>query len=844
MVQFIDRCNAALASLLVRGRVAWFAAALLLTLAAAVYLFAFRPLKYNRSMEGFFPAADPSLQLYLMNKDWFGGEATLLVAYHDPKLWTPQGMKRQLELAAALRGLSAIGVKSVNSLAESPAPRQPWQTIAEVVAAEPDNLTALQEQVRATSLYQGVFVADDLKTAAMVIQLRKHFADADELAHCLEAVRTTAKQVLGEKPPSSGGPAVVGTHLLIHDVYQYTEADGTRLQIISVALMGLVIAVSFRSVRWVVLPFLVIYAALYWAESLWALWRGELTMVSSAISSLVAVIGVCTVVHYGMHYRELRRHYDTHTALRRTLYDMNPPVFWMLLTTAAGFASLLICELKPVLDFAWIMVLATLLAGVATLGFLPFVVVGFRNRERLEVPGQNLLGQALRSSLAWIQRRPALTIACLLIPAAVVASGMYWLTPQTDFTNNFHRDTELYQAYDFVETRLGGAGQLDVVFDVPDLLTLDDKQLKELVARLRALQKELGHLHQADGSELPGVTKVLGLVDFLDFFEQTLDSLDRSIASAARNSFNLPMRVKVLNGDVNEARQTLAGAGSLLDGIAGRLLRPERRAALKAQVGQVQKQLDRFEKEPPGPHFWNRQAGKMRVTLQTRERLGGAEKVALIEAAQRKTAEVLGESSGPHATGIYLMLTNLITSILDDQRLTFALALLFMFTMGLCAFRNLWLALIAMVPTVLPIVVILGTMGWLGLPVNIATAMLASVAMGMTIDSSLLYIYRFKQERQNGADFASALERTHTSTGLALIVANIALVLGFGVLALSQFIPLVHFGILTGLALFGGMLGNLLLLPLLLSLVPGFRGRGKPASPGIASPPALPASAG
>jgi predicted RND superfamily exporter protein len=284
-------------------------------------------------------------------------------------------------------------------------------------------------------------------------------------------------------------------------------------------------------------------------------------------------------------------------------------------------------------------------------------------------------------------------------------------------------------------------------------------------------------------------------------------------------------------GDTAEAGKNLADAKALLDGLAGRLLRAEQRAAYKLTLEQIQQQLDRFQRSPPGRLFWNPEARKMRLTLQARERLSGPHKVALIAAAQQKAKEVLGEDSQPQATGIYPMLTRLIVNLLADQRLTFGLALACMFAMGLAAFRSLWLAVISVIPTVIPIVAVLGTMGWLELPVNIATAMLASVAMGMTIDSSLVYLYRFRQEQQAGADFQTALQRTHARTGLALVVANIALVLGFAVLTWSRFVPLVHFGILTGLALLGGLIGNLLLLPLLLNLVPGFKGPGQAEQP-------------
>lgn len=838
MSRVLDHFNHRLADLLVRHRGLCFLCTFALTIVAAVYLIGYQPLKYNRSMEGFFPKHDPALHTYQKNKEWFGGEATLLVAYRDSDLWSTAGMRRQEQLASALRNLSDLGVKAVTSLAESPAPERPWLTIAEVVDQDPTQLARLQELVRAAALYQGVLIADDLQTTALLVQLRERFNTSDDLGRCLEAVRNTAKEVLARNGPETTSPAVVGTHLLIHDVYEYTEADGKRLQVLSVLFMGVVIAIFFRSMRWIVLPLLVIYAALFWAESLWAMWRGELTMVSSAISSLVAVIGVSTVVHYGMHYRELRHHQDSVSALRETLYVMNPPIFWMLMTTAAGFGSLLICELKPVHDFAWIMVMATLLTGVATLGFMPFMVLGLRTQDRLEVPGRNLLSRLLDAGLRWVQHRPGSTMTALLVPALGIASGVFWLKPQTDFTNNFRRDTEVFQAYSFVESQFGGAGQLDVVFSCPDLLQLPEAELQAYLDRLRQLETELKHLRIADGSELAGITKVLGLADFLDFFEQSLSGLDRSLAATAKRLFNQRLRIQVLTGDVSEARKALKDAAGLLDGFAGRLLKPEQREAYKRQLAQVEKQLARFEQSPPGKHFWNRSAGKMRITLQTRERLSGPQKVALIAAAEQKAGEILGPDSQPQATGIYLMLTRLITNLLGDQRMTFALALLFMFGMGLMAFRNFWLAAITMVPTVVPIVAILGTMGWFGLPINIATAMLASVAMGMTIDSSLLYIYRFRRERDSGLDFATAIQRTHSSTGLALVVANIALVLGFAVLAWSRFIPLVHFGILTGLALIGGLLGNLLLLPLLLSLAPGIKGPSQ-SGPVPKEPPGL-----
>jgi predicted RND superfamily exporter protein len=779
MRSLLHRGNLWLSVVLVRYRVWWFILGVVLTVVSIPLA---EHLTYNRSMEGFFPKSDTRLQLYLRNKAWFGGESTLIAAYTDPELWTATGMKRQHALADALRQLP--GVLSVISLGDRPLPKpsllDPFATIESVIEKQARPIDQLQQEVRETKLYDGVFVARDGATTALWLQIR--FDTPEALAEGLERIRDTAREHIP-------GVAVAGTFMLIHDVYQHTERDGHILEVVAVVVMGLVIAVSFRSLRWVVLPLLICYTALYWSKGAWFLVRGELTMVSSAISSLVAVTGVATVVHFGLHYRELRGTYDSLTAMRLTFETIGPAVFWILATNGTGFGALLVCELKPVTDFAWIMVIASAFIGVSAMCFLPLGMTAWQRAVHGDVTGAAVVSGSLNAMLRWVQRRPLLTALGLIVPSCVVGLGMLWLEPQTDFTGNFKKHTEIYRAYDFIETRMSGAGQLDLVWDAPDLLALPKAELDAHLSGLRKLERELG--------ELPGVTKVLGIVDFLDFLDGLMGK-----------GTNMKARLLFLDGKIEAGIQEL-------DPLTRRLLPASAVAKLKGQA-------------PIAPLFWNMRESKMRVTMQVRERLSSEVKQALIAAAEARAAENLGAGRQPQTTGIYVMLTHLIYSLLNDQNKTFVLSLVLQFVSGWLAFRSIWLALVAMVPTVLPVVAVVGTMGWVGLPVNIATAMLASVAMGMTIDSSILYIYRFQQEVAAGADFDTALARTHGTAGVAVVLSNLALVLGFAVLALSSFIPLVHFGIFTSLAMLGGMLGNLILLPLLMNLVRRFIVKPRP----------------
>jgi len=231
----------------------------------------------------------------------------------------------------------------------------------------------------------------------------------------------------------------------------------------------------------------------------------------------------------------------------------------------------------------------------------------------------------------------------------------------------------------------------------------------------------------------------------------------------------------------------------------------------------------------------------MRIRVYTKESLPSAQKDRLTADTQAVLAKHFGTRGGfgrhnagrgPLITGEYVIFGHLVSSLMEDQAATFATAAAGILVMMMLAFRSMWLGLVALVPNALPIIIVLGTMGWIGLPVNIATAMIASVSMGMAVDSSIHYIYGFRRHMQAGVMAAEAIRLTHASVGRAVVFANLAILVGFSVLCLSNFVPTIHFGILVGVAMFGGLMGNLFVLPLLLKLLVYF-GRIPPDPNGI-----------
>src|SRR4029077_20883494 len=197
------------------------------------------------------------------------------------------------------------------------------------------------------------------------------------------------------------------------------------------------------------------------------------------------------------------------------------------------------------------------------------------------------------------------------------------------------------------------------------------------------------------------------------------------------------------------------------------------------------------------PALYNPAERRMRIVLRARERQPAEIKEKLI-----RTVEVLAQNEfdpdhrapPAKATGLFVLLTYIVESLLGDQWVCFGWGAVGIIGMMTIAYRSLRIGLISLVPNLLPIVFVVGTMGWLDLPINIGTAMISSVSMGLTVDASIFYISSFRRMQNAGMDFSSALRATQHEIGRALIYSNAALILGFLVLTLSHFIPLVYFG--------------------------------------------------
>lgn len=357
---------------------------------------------------------------------------------------------------------------------------------------------------------------------------------------------------------------------------------------------------------------------------------------------------------------------------------------------------------------------------------------------------------------------------------AIAAAGMLRLEVETDFTKNFRADSPIVEAYEMVEKRLGGAGVLDV------LLPIGGAVDAATLAKVASLEDSLRNLPGGDG---PAFSKVMSVADvFTAVSPVPIESLARS----ALGGITTAAAIAAMESGMPQVTSSLVGRDPE-DG--SRWLRIMLRAK---------------ERQPT--------ESKRRIIDETRRLAAGA-----FPSADESRAVAGGREPG--VTGFFVLLSQLVERMLADQWLTFAIATAGIFLALAIGFRSLVVAGVALVPNIVPIFVVLGVLGWIGTPVNMGTAMIAAVSMGLSIDSSIHYIAAFRRRQREGDAVQEALAGAHQTAGRAMIFSTLALVVGFLALVTSGFIPTVSFGALSAVTLAGGLLGNLVVLPVLLAIV-------------------------
>ena len=582
-----------------------------------------------------------------------------------------------------------------------------------------------------------------------------------------------------------------GVSMIADDMISFIKNDLKVFGIGVLLFLILTLGIIFKGMRWILLPMLccVVSAVCMIGLLGWLGW--EVTVISSNFISLQLILTMAVTVHLIVRYRELHARTPdapNHQLILETIRSKLKPCVYTVLTTIAGFGSLVLCDIRPVIAFGWMMIVGLIVSLIVTFILFPAVLI-------LIPKGKLPESRQWRFSLTSITARFTEGHGVLIVGLGALVYilsiiGMSRLQVENCFIDYFGRGTEIYKGMKVIDERLGGTTPLDVIVDF-------EKPETRPVADEPAVVKGDGEFDEFD--------------EFDEFEESRADekywfTSEKIARIKAVHHYleNLRETGKVMSLNTLMSFLERANNGKPLDGVELALFYNEAPEEIKDMMIRPFVSVENDE-----VRFWVRVRDSDK-TLRRNELL------KKIRADLTGTLEL--DPERVHLTGLLVLYNNMLQSLFGSQTLTLGITVLVLTGMFLVLFRSLKIAVIAMVPNVLPVLLVLGIMGWLNIPLDMMTITIAAISLGIAVDDTIHYIHRFKNEFQTDRKYLPTMHRCHGTIGHAMYYTSVTIIIGFSILVLSNFMPSVYFGLLTGLAMLVALFAALTLLPRLMIL--------------------------
>lgn len=569
-----------------------------------------------------------------------------------------------------------------------------------------------------------------------------------------------------------------GAPMIADDLVTFVRDD---LSSFSFGVLGFIIValgLIFRKVRWVALPLVCCAVAGTVMVGVLGLMDWRVTVVSSNFISLLLIITISLTVHLTVRYRELRatRHFSSHEKLlQHAVLSMFKPCLYTGLTTAVAFGSLIVSGISPIISFGWMMVMGVL-AALTVVFFLFPAILTLLPVDQTKLSSDMRLN--LTSTLATITDKlkdKVLYLYAVVLLLSVI--GLARLQVENSFIDYFREKTEIFQGMSLLDEKLGGTLSFDLIVDLPEEANSFGDDFDD------GFDDGFGGASDSDAYwfTAPKMDQVKAIHEYLE---------------------NDPQTGKVLSfGAVIQLAEKLNGYDPI-DGLLWAVLYSRIPDALKDTVLTP---------------FVSIKENQLRFNVRVIESDPDLKRNELLQRIEKGIEREFGFTDEQvNVTGILVLYNNVLQSLYESQILTLGVVMLAIMLMFLLLFRSLKIAIICIIPNAIAAAFVLGIMGWLGIPLDIMTITIAAISVGIGVDNTIHYMHRFKREFPRFGNYRDTMFFCHNSIGRAMYFTSMTIVAGFSILALSNFIPTIIFGLLTSLAMLVALVGSLTLLPQLL----------------------------
>ena len=760
---------------------------------------------------------DPDLKLYRDSAKTYGSTDFLVVTVTpDEPIFKKSSIETFKKLIFELSNVD--GIESVLSLLDAPLIEANKNLSLSEVADQVSTLDSIDPDIEkakrvfnTNEVYKNLLISEDLKTTAIQLTLKRNITYEnlinerysikdqlnpeinsrleivnEEIQKERELMSTKEEKLVEEirdilKNYSYFGELFLGGAAMITvDTINFISQDLITFGLAVFLIFILVLGVIFKQFRWVAIP---LSAALF--SSIisigiigWLEWK--VTVVSANFVSIVMIISLSLAVHLIVRYQELNHKLDLDqkALVNETLSQMFLPCLYTALTTVAAFASLVISDIKPLIDFGFMMVIS-----IVSIFIFTFIYFGSLNAL---LPKTNVSLKPVSESLtnkifSWVEKRINTILFLTFFVILLSLAGFNKLTVENKFIDYFKSSSEIYKGLSLIDKKLGGTATLDVIIDAPSMDQEPDFAFED-------------EFDEGFGDSLADEIQEQGYwftSENLIFLESIHDYLE------GRNEIG-----KVLSVSSGVKIAEIANNNNRLSDVELALLRSLLPEEIESQLLSS---------------YISSDDNQVRLTARVIESLEGLNRKTFIESIDADLQNVFGLDVNQYSlTGVSVIYSNLLQSLFGSLFGSMSIVFVSIFLMFLILFKSLNLALLGMVPNFLSAGAVIGTIGLLGIPLDVMTVTVAAVSVGMGVDNTIHYIFRFKKEYSASKNYLTASKNTHTTVGKALLYTSLTIIFGFLSLTISNFNPTVYFGLFTALAMIMAVISSLVLLPALL----------------------------
>ncbi len=755
--------------------------------------------KLDASSDTLLIEGDPDLEYLREVTERYGAKDFLVLTYtpKDP-LTNNSSINNLLSLKFKLQSLSwvhsVITVLDVPLLNNSDKPLK--DRLNNFVTLKDDDVDKIRgfNEILNSPVFRNFVISEDGKTTGIIVNIKKDdvlskLKDKKAIENYKEKLKKQNHQNIIEirkiiqNYKQDANIFLGGIPMIADDMMTFIKND---IVVFGVGVLLFIIATLwfvFRKLIWIIVPISSCFFSVLIMTGLLGILNWKVTVISSNFIALMLILTMAMNIHMSTRFLQIKKkfpNFNNFEILNKTTGKMFWPILYTVLTTICAFLSLVFSEIKPIIDFGWMMTLGLVTSFIITFTLLP-TLLNFISENKVELKNQkDSKVTSILGDIAINKKKIILSTTIVIIFLSLF--GISRLEVENSFINYFNKKTEIYKGMKLIDDKLGGTTPLDVIVKFGETEKSNDSDEDDF---------------EDWGDDEQNVEKYWFTRDKIDKIDKIHDYLD-----------SLPAVGKVLS------------FASIIE-VATQLNNNKPLGTLEMGVLYT-KIPETIKKEIIDPYI-SIKDNEARISLRVKDSLPDLRRNDLINQINFDLKNKLNlKEEEFKLAGVLILFNNLLQSLFKSQILTLGFVMIGIFTMFLILFRNLKISILGVVPNFIAAFFILGIIGIMGIPLDMMTITIAAITIGIAVDNSIHYIYRFKEEYAELKDYKKTIKLCHSTVGVAILNTSITIVFGFSILVFSNFIPTIYFGVFTGIAMLLAMISVLTLLPSLILVTKPF----------------------